>query len=256
VKRLILVFPLVLSLLGIVAAPADGVEARSPEEPPAAPSRVRLEGMNEGWSRVKPVVALRGYTTGVLHKAAGSQLDEQLENIGDRVRFELQLPDAARLKSRPVEAISYWQADVVLGVEVLYRADSGGRPIYWVAGQLQRPEEDPGWTAGDSVSVPIASRFWKSRTVDGGRGPGQTQVYRYHDGVESWVGAPSQWDAAAAVASMKDMYRAGISPLVVMILGVLIVFILPFYLTWRLMRRRERGPTAASAREARAPGRV
>ncbi len=188
--------------------------------------------MSPGWKTVVPVVQIPRFITPILHTKSGGVLDEELKNIGDRTKFTLLLPNDKTMHAFPLQAIGYWQADVIVGLEVLYRSKVNGKTEYWVAGQFSRPKEDPSWLPV-TQNVAIASRFWKTRTVQS-----QPQLYRYHDGVESWVGGNmTKEQAIATAASFHEIYKQGISPYVVVFIGLFVVLLWPLWLTWRYARR-------------------
>lgn len=234
--------------LVVAVTPAAGV-ARTPpavaEAPSASPPDIR--GAVGGWTLVVPVVGRARQSLRVSRAGASQQeLVQLLTDLAGRTGFELQLPEPDMLDSRIVQVMWQDHRSAVVAVEVLYRI--GGRTAgngYWVAGQRQCETADPGWR-GRADTIPVATRFWSYREAQGDlpgseNAPNQQQLYRFHDGVESWVAGPfaSKAAAARAAAAFREVNRGGAAPIIVIGLGVVAVMIWPAYAAWAAKRRYE-----------------
>jgi len=222
-----------LGAAGVASAPARAVAGEAEQATRSASS-----DLLEAWDSVTPVVELpsRGART---KSGDPRDLNELITGLASRTRFELQLPDPASLGGRPAQVV-WWEGEgVVTGVEVLYEQPASSRPTYWSAGQMAKAKEDGRWR-GARNSKPVATRFWKYRTgsTAGREGASSVEFYRFHDGVESWLGGQlSESEAAKAVASFRPVEPEGISPLVVLALGVVLIFVWPGYAAWSAKRK-------------------
>jgi len=240
---------------------ASGVASSLPDAIAGADARrARPSGSDlpEEHGSLTPVVELP--SRGARAKSGDPRdLDELITSLASRTRFELQLPDPALLDSRTSRVVWWERGGVVVAVQVVYERSDSSAPGYWLAGQMANTKEDARWKDARD-SKPIATRFWKYRmspredgAVDGGGA--YAQFYRFHDGVESWVGGQlTEPMAAQAVASLRPVQREGISPLVVLAIGVVLIFVWPGYAAWSAKRKYDAKRDLAAANDDRQCG--
>lgn len=240
---------------GLFATSSAAVAAPPPRSAPALPPRTTATPQFGLAPAVRPPTEKTRTHT---RKDTSAALERLVADLATRALFEMQLPDPAILESRVVEVTWYERDDTrVTGVEVFYESGNPGGPRYWEAGQRLTSREDPSWLAHFS-NIPIATRFWKYRPAvviaePGGRS-GQAQLYRFHDGVESWVaGQLSRKEATAVAASFGEANRRGVSPVLILLAGFIFIFIWPLVVAWAAVRRQRRRLEARTKREPRGP---
>lgn len=204
---------------------------------------------------IVPVVTLpsRGAR---MRSGSARDLAKLVSNLASRAQFELQIPDPAVAKSTMAQVV-WWERDgKVVGVQILFfHGEGSSTPRIWSAGQMARSTEDPAW-ASDYGNMPLATRFWKYRDAArletlsrrGAAQPGlptgrgeeidEIQFYRFHRGVESWVGGQlTLGEAISAVESFHEVNRSGISPIVALGVGAALIFVWPAYAAWAAKRK-------------------
>lgn len=202
-----------------------------------SPSRLPAGAVHEWDGVVEPVVVRSARGVRVSRPGAiPGEFQQLLEDLAARSEFELQLPEPAELRSKILQVLWQERGGKVAAVDVLYGRPAGGSTGYWLAGQRRRAAEDAAWK-GSKRTVAVATRFWKQRDLmvtvvgpEGTAGSSQQQLYRFYDGVESWVaGDLSASEAAVAAASFHEINRRGITPLLALGVGFVIIFIWPAY---------------------------